>query len=122
MAIVYRRKKIRGRYPILELLFPKKIRETRCSECGRPFLEHPEREPDLCMSEDNVELFLYRDQVGKETRYRLRVGAWRLNNDEYMLSQLFKCEEVWALQCVFTKAVEFVKAEREKQKKQTAKK
>jgi hypothetical protein len=109
MAIAYVKKKApRKRLWIVEWLFPKMIRETRCTECGRPFLEHPEREPMQRFEQGNVELLLYEDKTALRTEYRLRVGVWRPSQDSYYFAQLFSKEHFEDLQCVVTDAVEFV--------------
>jgi len=71
MAIVYAKKKIRGRNWMLEWLFPKMIRETRCKECGRPFLEHPEREPKHRFEEGR------NMATKKEPTHEIRFGSVR---------------------------------------------
>ena len=108
MAIAYAKKKIRGRNWMLEWLFPKMIRETRCKECGRPFLEHPEREPKHRFEEGNVELFLYENQIAFRKEWKLRVGVWCTSHDSYYFGQLFSKENLKSLQRVLAEAVEFV--------------
>ena len=110
MAIAYKIKKApRKRLPILEWLFPKMIRETSCKECGRPFLEHPDREPTHRFEEGNVELFLYEDRTVRRKEYKLRVGVWRTSHESFHFSQLYSEEHLEDLGSVVSEAIEFVK-------------
>ncbi len=109
MTIVLKRKKRpRKRNFLRDLFFPELIRERQCRVCGRPFLEHPEREPYQRCEEGNVELLLYKDQTALRTQFRLRVGVWRRSLDGYYFAQLFDREELVDLQRVLSEAVEFI--------------
>lgn len=101
-------KRTKERRGILQLLFPKKTREYRCGECGRPFLEHAEREPEFRVNKGNVELQLYRDRTGLRKRFTLRVGVWKLSQNQFYLGQLFSQEDFDNLESVITEAVGFV--------------
>lgn len=110
MTIVLKRKKRpRKRNFLRDLFFPERVRERQCRVCGRPFLEHPEREPLQRFEEGNVELLLYKDATTLRTQYRIRVGVWRFSLDGYYFAQLFERGEFADLQRVLSEAVEFVK-------------
>jgi hypothetical protein len=123
MTIALKRKKTKGRLPILNLLFPKLIRETKCPTCGLPFLEHPDREPTHRYTNNDVELLMYAKHSDSGKDYRARVGVWKPSQDSFTLCQLFNEKELTALLDVVAKAVEFIKVEKEvNEKKGTAQK
>ena len=111
MTIAMKRKKTRGRLPILEFFFPKRIRETKCPSCGIPFLEHPDREPTHRFANKDVELLMYSKHSHSRKDYRVRVGVWRLSQDSFQFCQLFNTQELTALLDVVAKAIEFSEAE-----------
>lgn len=111
MTIAMKRKKTRGRLPILEFLFPKHIRETSCPSCGVPFLEHPDRVPTHRFCNKDVELLMYSKHSHSRKDYRVRVGVWRLSRDSFQLCQLFNIQELTSLLDVVAKAIEFSDAE-----------
>jgi hypothetical protein len=113
MAMAMTRKRIPGRKPIFEWLFPKKVRETRCSKCGRPFLEHPDREPTHRFVSKDVELMIYAQHSGIRREHWLRVGVWRRTIADFQFSQLIDLRELLSLQKVVAEAVEFMKVEEE---------
>lgn len=123
MTIAMKRKKTRGRLPILELLFPKRIRETKCPTCGVPFLEHPDREPTQPFVSRDVQLYMYSKHSNSRTEYLVRVGVWRYLQDRFALCQLFTVQELSDLLVVVAKAIEFDKVVNEvNEKKGTAQK
>ncbi|MDX1926245.1 MAG: hypothetical protein SFV81_07000 [Pirellulaceae bacterium] len=107
MAIAMVKQKTRGRNWVLELLFPKMIRETQCKVCGRPFLEYPDREPTRRFVRGNVELFLYEDKLDQKKVLSMRVGVWRKSHN-YFFGQLFSREDFSDLHRVITEALIFV--------------
>ncbi len=113
MTIAMKRKKTRGRLPLLEFLFPKHIRETKCPSCGVPFLEHPDREPTHRFADRDVELLMYAKHSISRKDYRVRVGVWRLSHDSFQFCQLFNVQELIALRDVVAKAIEFIEVELE---------
>ena len=122
MAIAKGKTNTQKRKGIFELIFPKKIRESRCDECGRPYLEHPEREPTERFAKGNVELFLYEDRSGFRKEYKLRIGVWRPSQDNFSFCQLFSEVDFPFLKSVVTEAVEFVAGCEEVIQKDTAEK
>ncbi len=120
MAMAKKQEKTNRRHPLIEFLFPEKVREISCCECGRPYLEHPERTPTHRFVNRDVELLMYVRHSRARKEYWLRVGAWRPSNDGFRLHQLFNQHEVAALLDVVVKAFEFIKAEEEADKQKMA--
>lgn len=121
MSIVYVKKKQPKRMPILEWLYPKKIRETKCSECGRPFLEYPDREPHHRFKAGDVDLHLYQESARGQFTFRLRVGVWQKDKDSYYYAQLISRTYFEDLQAALAETIEYVRRceeeEREKRRK-----
>lgn len=96
------------RVGLLALLFPKKIDERICSECGRPTLDHPDQVPARRFSRGNTEAFLYKYKTRSRNEYKLRVGVWHPGLHSSQLAQLFSEEDLVDLGYVLTEAIEFV--------------
>ena len=113
MAAHYQYQPKRKKLPWFRWFFATKIREVRCTMCGRPYIEHPDREPDFRISENNVELMLYTDLTNDRFGYRARVGVWHLLGDQFHFGQLFSASELKCLVEVIKEAVEFIQVEKE---------
>ncbi len=113
MATRYQYLPKRKRPSLISLLFATKVREVKCTMCGRPYIEHPDHEPDYKFRDDNVELFLYRDFTQGKLVYKSRVGVWRSQGDQFHYGQLFTFEEMKSLVRVIQDAVEFIEVEEE---------
>lgn len=112
----------RRRKGLLHWLFPERIRESKCNECGRPYLEHPEREPKYRIVQGQVEVLLYEDKFGMGTEYKMRVGVWYAGRHGFHLGQLYSSEHMHDLQRAVSKAVGFVVGRIEVKQKGTAEK
>lgn len=108
MSCRMQQKKVRGRPPILEWLFPVKIRETKCPKCGSPYLEHPDREPTHRFVSQNIELMLYATYRFGGRYFSVRVGAWRNSPNGFYLAQLMEQHELIELLSVVREAMEFI--------------
>ena len=108
MAIANNKITTRIRKAFRILLFPRRFRERQCEECGRPYLEHAERTPTTRFNKGNVSLFLYRDKTGIRETFWLRVGVWKVVNDDFYFGQLFAKNDFSDLQFVVSDAVELV--------------
>ncbi len=95
----------RLRKAILALLFPTRLRESRCEECGRPFLEYPERNPTGRFEHGKVELLMYHDKSAFGESIKLRIGVWKPSNDNFYFGQLFGREDLLSLNHVVSKAL-----------------
>ena len=122
MATRYQYLPKRKKLSLIGLLFAKKVREVKCTMCGRPYIEHPDLDPDQRFRHDNVELFLYRDFTRGELVYKTRVGVWRLQGDQFHYGQLFTFDQMKSLVRVIREAVEFIEVEKEVNKKGAIKK
>ena len=109
MAITMKRAKQRGKWRFIKWLFSKKIRETKCSTCGRPFLEYPDREPKQRFEIGDVEILLYESHLGRSSELYARVGVWRKSKHDFELHQLFRESEIAELSFVCSKALEFIR-------------
>ncbi len=113
MATRYQYLPKRKKPSLISLLFAKKVREVKCTMCGRPYIEHPDLESDQWFRHDNVELQLYRDFSEGEPVFKTRVGVWRRQGDQSHFSDLFTFEEMKSLVRVIRDAVEFIEVEKE---------
>lgn len=113
MATRYQYLPKRKKLSLIGLLFAKKVREVKCTTCGRTYGEHPDLEPDQWFRHDNVELKLYRDFSLGEPVFKTRVGVWRRQGDQSHLSDLFTFEEMKSLVRVIREAAEFIEVEKE---------
>ena len=95
----------RLRKAILSLLFPTRLRETRCDECGRPFLEYPERNPTRRFEHGKVDLLMYHDKSAFKESIKLRVGVWKSSDDNFYFGQLFGREDLISLSHVVSMAL-----------------
>lgn len=93
---------------LFNYLFSKGIREIRCQECGRPFLEHPRRVPTSRFVSGNVELFMYEQKTAFRKNFVFRVGSWKILGDDFVYRQLFDLVDVFDLQLVVRQAIEFI--------------
>ena len=96
------------RVGILARLFPKRMDERICSECGKPTLDHPDQVPARRFSKGNTEAFLYKYKTRSRVEYKLRVGVWHPGLHSSQLAQLFSEEDLVDLGYVLTEAIEFV--------------
>jgi hypothetical protein len=113
MATRYQYIPRRRRLSLIGFLFAKKVREIKCTLCGRPYIEHPDLEPDFRFRSNNVELMLYQDHSHRDLVFKARIGAWHLHGDQFHFGQLFTFDEMRSLVRVISDAVEFIKVERE---------
>jgi hypothetical protein len=110
MAIANNHKKTRRWSSLFDFLRPEQPLEKCCPECGRPYLEHPERAPTHRFHNRDVELFIYEQHRRGRKSFWLRVGVWRATNDGFRLHQILDQHEAEALLDVVGKAVEFMNA------------
>jgi hypothetical protein len=90
------------------VFLPRRLREVKCSDCGRPYMEFAERDPEFRFTDGNVEAFVYLDKTAQGEFYRLRVGAWRYRPDGYFFGQLFERGDFISLFRVVNSAVGFI--------------
>jgi hypothetical protein len=122
MATRYQYLPKRKKLSLIGLLFAKKVREVKCTTCGRPYIEHPDLESDQWFRHDNVELQLYRDFSQGEPVFKTRVGVWRREGYQSHFSDLFTFEEMKSLVRVIREAAEFIEVEKEVNQKGAIKK